>query len=145
MSRERLPNGAEVIYIKNPDTGCTYFTKVLSVDQKMFGEKKGTGKGRGRTRGKPGNIQFNQSAMKEIKGELGYVNLGFLFDLSSLSRYDNGLVAKRGKPLTPEGISLELGVSKATVFNRLKDLLQAGVVTREPDGYHIHRKYITKG
>lgn len=142
ISRDIYPNGAERVFISDPNTGHRYFDKFLSKEDRLFGVKKGTGNGRGRTRGKPSKTIVNT---KEIQGKLDDNSIGFLFRLSSLSKYDSGLISKRGKPLTVDAIAKEMDISRALAYEKVGNLIQAGVITKEPDGYHIHRKYITKG
>lgn len=140
FSREILPNGTELIYVQHPEEDIVYFKKYLSPTEKQFGVPKNTGKGRGNTRGKRKALAIDKEAQN-----LGDDSLGFYMRLFSLSRADNGLIAKRGKALLQDDIFKTLNVPERTGKRRLTELVKAGLVVKTDEGYQIPRKYIVRG
>lgn len=140
FSREILPNGTEVIYVREPETMELYFVKYLTPQEKQFGEKKGDAQGRGRTRGRQGVVKVTEKAL-----QLDHRLLGFLCSLASLARYDNLQISKRKKPLNQEDIAKSLGMSKTYINCRFQELTEAGVLTKKDGGYFLDRDYVSKG
>jgi hypothetical protein len=141
FSRDVYPGGAEKVFVKNPD-GKLYFDRTLSPDELNFGPGKGNAKGRGRTKGKPAQIKFKENISN---GKLNDTNIGFLFRLSKLSRYNTGLLASKTKPLSLPDIYTAMEVSERTGRTHINALMAVGMVVKREDGYYINRKYITKG
>ncbi len=136
FSREIMPNGVELIYISDTN-GNLFFKKFLTQDEK---NRKGTGKGRGRTRGKQGIIKVTEQAM-----ELADADIGFLIRLGRKARYDTGLLANRKKPLLLNEIYEALGVNDRTGRRYITALITAGAVIKRDDGYYLNKNFITKG
>jgi hypothetical protein len=136
FSREIMPNGVELIYVKDTN-GDLFFKKFLTQDEKNC---KGTGKGRGRTRGKQGVIKVTEKAMS-----LGDADIGFLIRLGKHARFDTGLLANRKKPLLLNEIYEVMKVNDRTGRRYMTALIMDGAVIKRDDGYYINKDYITKG
>jgi len=136
FSREIMPNGVELIYVKDTN-GDLFFKKFLTQDEKNC---KGTGKGRGRTRGKQGVIKVTEKAMS-----LGDADIGFLVRLGKHARFDTGLLSNRKKPLLLNEIYEALGVNARTGRRYMNTLISVGAVTKRDDGYHLNKNFILKG
>jgi DNA-binding transcriptional ArsR family regulator len=146
LSRDVYPNGTEKIFVKTPD-GALYFSKLLTPQEKYVSERtKGDpeqSKGRGRTRGKLGQIKIQEKTL--VEGKLDYASLGFLFNLARISRYNTGLVSIRNKPLSINEITTALKATERTVSRHMNALIAEGAVVKREDGYYINRDYISKG
>lgn len=145
LSRDVLPNDTDRVYVCHPTSGFVYFDKVLSRDNNVFGAKKGTGNGRGRTRGKPKKLIIEEDMIDELKRKLDDTSFSFLFSLAKLARWDNGLIAYRGQALSKADMARRTNTPKSTLLKRLGQLVSSGVVEKKDNGYYLHRKYITKG
>jgi predicted transcriptional regulator len=109
-------------------------------------QNKETNKPKKHTGGKPSYVKFMLEEVRKHK-ELSIDVLGFFVKIADNIQWSSNLLieTRSKKPLTADGISKIINLSKSRTYEIIKELNEARLLSKDKDGYKISSNLIQKG